>query len=68
MPRIAPVIPARADADVQATLSAVKAKIGTVPKLFSTFAQSSAALNGYLALSEALGRRMSATIVSQHTR
>ena len=56
MPRITPIDAARADADVQATLSAVKAKIGTVPNLFSTFAQSPAVLNGCLALSEALGK------------
>ncbi len=56
MPRIAPIDTARADADVQATLSAVKAKIGTVPNLFSTFAKSPAVLNGYLALSDALGK------------
>jgi uncharacterized peroxidase-related enzyme len=56
MPRIAPIEATRADADVQATLSAVKAKIGMVPNLFSTFARSPAVLNGYLALSDALGK------------
>src|SRR5215475_16000149 len=56
MPRIAPIDTARADADVQATLSAVKAKIGVVPNLFTTFAQSPAVLNGYLAFSDALGK------------
>jgi uncharacterized peroxidase-related enzyme len=55
MPRIAPINAAQADAGVQATLSAVKAKIGMVPNLFSTFARSPVVLNGYLALSEALG-------------
>jgi uncharacterized peroxidase-related enzyme len=54
MPRIAPIDAAQADAGVQATLSAVKAKIGMVPNLFSTFARSPAVLNGYLALSDAL--------------
>jgi uncharacterized peroxidase-related enzyme len=54
MPRIAPIDAAKSDAGVQATLSAVKAKIGMVPNLFSTFAQSPAVLNGYLALSDAL--------------
>jgi uncharacterized peroxidase-related enzyme len=54
MPRIAPIDAAQADAGVQATLSAVKAKIGRVPNLFSTFARSPAVLNGYLALSDAL--------------
>src|SRR5271170_1272440 len=56
MPRIAPIDTARADAGVQATLSAVKVKIGMVPNLFATFAQSPAVLNGYLALSDALGK------------
>ena len=55
MPRIAPIDAAKSDAGVQATLSAVKAKIGMVPNLFSTFAQSPAVLTGYLALSDALG-------------
>jgi uncharacterized peroxidase-related enzyme len=56
MSRIATIDPVHAPADVQATLAAVKAKIGMVPNLFSTFAQSSAVLNGYLALSDALGK------------
>lgn len=56
MPRIASIDAARANAGVQATLAAVKAKIGIVPNLFSTFAQSPAALNGYLAFSDALGK------------
>lgn len=54
MPRIAPLDLAQADSGVQATLSAVKAKIGMVPNLFKTFARSPAVLNGYLALSDAL--------------
>ena len=56
MSRINPVNPAKADAGTQATLAAVKAKIGMVPNLFATFAQSPAVLNGYLALSDALGK------------
>ncbi len=51
MPRIAPIDTAHAAAEVQATLSAVKAKIGMVPNLFTTFAQSPAVLNGYLGFS-----------------
>jgi uncharacterized peroxidase-related enzyme len=54
MPRIAPVDPAAADSGVQATLAAVKAKIGMTPNLFKTFARSPAVLNGYLAFSDAL--------------
>jgi uncharacterized peroxidase-related enzyme len=56
MPRIARIDTAHADAGVQATLSAVKTKIGMVPNLLSTFARSPAVLNGYLALSDALGK------------
>ena len=56
MPRIAPINSAQADSGIQATLAAVKAKIGMVPNLFSTFAQSSAVLNGYLAFSDALAK------------
>jgi uncharacterized peroxidase-related enzyme len=55
MPRIAPIDTPHADAAVQAALAGVKAKIGMVPNLFSTFAHSPAVLNGYLAFSEALG-------------
>src|SRR5260370_32688082 len=56
MPRIAPIETAHADPGVKATLSAVKTKIGMVPNLFSTFAQSPAVLDGYLAFSDALGK------------
>jgi uncharacterized peroxidase-related enzyme len=56
MPRIASIETGHADAAVQATLASVKDKLGMVPNLFSTFAQSPAVLNGYLALSEALGK------------
>ena len=56
MPRIAPIEAARADADVQAALSAVKVKLGMVPNLFLTLAQSPAVLSGYLALLDALGK------------
>lgn len=54
MTRIAPIDAATADAGVQATLAAVKAKIGMVPNLFATFAHSPAVLGGYLGLSDAL--------------
>ena len=56
MPRIAPIDAAHADAAVQTTLSAVKSKIGMVPNLYSTLAQSPAVLNGYLALNDSLGQ------------
>ena len=54
MPRIAPIDAAQADTSVQATLSAVKSKIGMVPNLFTTFAQSPSVLTGYLGFSDAL--------------
>ena len=54
MPRIAPVDAAHADAGVQATLAAVKSKIGMVPNLFKTFAQAPVVLNAFLASSAAL--------------
>ena len=56
MPRIAPIDTAHAAAEVQATLSAVKAKIGMVPNLLTTFAQSPAVPNGYLGFSDALAK------------
>ncbi|AOW15272.1 alkylhydroperoxidase [Hydrogenophaga crassostreae] len=61
MSRIAPVALAQADPTTQATLNGVKAKLGMVPNLFATFARSPAALNGYLAFSDALSKgRLSA--------
>lgn len=56
MTRIAPINPAVADATVKATLDAVKAKLGVVPNLVATFAQSPAVLNAYLAFSDALSK------------
>ncbi|MGL4242774.1 MAG: carboxymuconolactone decarboxylase family protein [Beijerinckiaceae bacterium] len=56
MPRINAIDINTAGKDVQATLGAVKAKIGMVPNLFKTFAQSAAALDGYLAFSDALSK------------
>lgn len=55
MQRIAQIDPALAPKDVAATLDAVKAKLGMVPNIFKTMAQSPAVLNGYLGLSGALG-------------
>ncbi|WP_296508213.1 carboxymuconolactone decarboxylase family protein [Rhodoferax sp.] len=61
MSRIAPIALAHADATTQATLNGVKAKLGMVPNLFGTFARAPAALNGYLAFSDALSKgRLSA--------
>lgn len=54
MARIQTVNRNETSAEVNATLDAVKKKIGVVPNLFATFANAPAALNGYLAFSEAL--------------
>lgn len=56
MPRIAPIDTTKADSGVQATLSAVKAKVGMVPNLFTTFARAPAVLHGYLAFSDSLSK------------
>jgi len=61
MPRIFPVNLDQADDEIVTKLNAVKAKIGMIPNLFSTFAIAPAALNGYLAFSDALEKgRLSA--------
>ncbi|MBR1085903.1 peroxidase-related enzyme [Bradyrhizobium manausense] len=54
MPRIPTVDTTKIDTTTKATLDAVKAKVGMVPNLHSTLAHAPAALNGYLALGNAL--------------
>ncbi len=54
MARIAPITVDAAPAATADTLRAVEKKIGMIPNLFSTFALAPAALNGYLAFSDAL--------------
>lgn len=56
MPRINPVNSATTDAETNATLGAIKAKIGMIPNLYATFAQSPVVLNGFLALSDSLSK------------
>ena len=56
MSRISPLSANQGDAATQATLAGVKAKLGMVPNLFGTFALAPAALNGYLAFSDALSK------------
>jgi len=56
MPRIDPVLLDQADASTAATLMEVKARLGTLPNLFTTLARAPAALDGYLNLSGALGK------------
>ena len=61
MARIQPLAIEAADPTTAATLQAVKTKIGMVPNLFATLERAPAALNGYLALSDALSKgRLSA--------
>jgi len=54
MSRILPVELNKADPTTAKTLDAVKAKLGMLPNIFTTFALSPASLNGYLELSGAL--------------
>ena len=61
MPRISPVDIHNTDHNTAETLAAVKRKLGVLPNLLTTLAQSPAALNGYLQLSEAVaGGRLNA--------
>lgn len=56
MARIQTVNRNTTSAQVNATLDGIKAKIGVVPNLFTTFAQAPAVLDAYLGFSEALTR------------
>ncbi len=56
MVRIQPVNAAAATGHAGALLGAVKAKIGVVPNIFATFAQSPKVLEGYLGFSTALSQ------------
>lgn len=61
MPRINPVTPEATDAKTAKTLEAISMKFGVLPNMFTTFAHSSVALQGYVQLSECLaGGRLSA--------
>ncbi|MEP7341622.1 MAG: carboxymuconolactone decarboxylase family protein [Acidobacteriota bacterium] len=55
MPRLNAIDPKEATGKVKELLDGVKSKIGMVPNLMRTFANSSAALEGYLSFSGALG-------------
>lgn len=55
MPAIHPLKLSDADQPTAATLNAVKAKLGGIPNIIATLANSPAALQGYLQLSETLG-------------
>ena len=60
MARINPLDPEQVDNRTAATLQAVKNKLGVLPNIFTTFAQSPAALAGYIQLGESLaGGRLS---------
>lgn len=54
MPRILPVRPESADAKTVELLNNVKKKLGKVPNLISTMAQSPAVANAYLGFSQSL--------------
>jgi uncharacterized peroxidase-related enzyme len=56
MSRIAPVVSSNADSKVATTLAQLKASLGMVPNLYSTVANSAAALDGYLGLHKTLSR------------
>lgn len=56
MQRIAPVDLKNTDAKTEATLNAIKSKLGMLPNLFTTLAHAPAALAGYLQLTETLAR------------
>ena len=53
MPNLKPINPSPADAATAASLAAVKAKLGVVPNMVLTLANTPVALNGYLQLSAA---------------
>lgn len=54
MPRINPL--SHPEGATATTLQAVKSKLGMVPNMFATLAHAPAALNGYLALSDATSK------------
>ncbi|MDH0647778.1 carboxymuconolactone decarboxylase family protein [Pseudomonas sp. GD03858] len=56
MPRIAALTLDQAPAAARTALQGVEKGLGFVPNTFATLAHSTAALNGYLALAQALGR------------
>lgn len=56
MPRINPVALDQTDANTVASLTAIRRKLGMLPNLHATFAQSPVLLQAYLGYSEALGQ------------
>jgi uncharacterized peroxidase-related enzyme len=56
MSRIALVVPSNTETKVAATLSQIKASLGSVPNVFALLANAPVALDGYLSLSKALSR------------
>lgn len=66
MQRIKAIEPANATSEVAATFAAIKAKLGSVPNIFTTMAVAPAVLNAYLAFSDAAGKgRLSAKVREQ---
>ncbi|HJE67963.1 carboxymuconolactone decarboxylase family protein, partial [Pseudomonas oryzihabitans] len=56
MTRIAPLTLDQASAETQTALQGIQKGLGFLPNAFATLAHSPAALKGYLALAQALGR------------
>lgn len=56
MPRINPIDPNNTDTQTAVTLDAVRKKLGVLPNIFTTFANSPAALSSYVQLGEQLAR------------
>lgn len=56
MPRIQPIDPNHTDMQTAKTLDAVRKKLGVLPNIFTTFANSPAALGSYVQLGEQLAR------------
>ena len=56
MPNILPIDPTQATGDTAKALAAVKAKLGTVPNMFTTLAHAPGALHFYLQGGDALSR------------
>jgi len=66
MTRINPLTIDQVPAAARTVLQGVEKSLGFVPNVFATLAHSPAALGGYLALSQALGRNsLTPAIVSQ---
>jgi len=64
MSRMNPIDPSTASGKAKELLDAVKAKLGVVPNMMRTLANSPAALEGYLSFSGALAKRAQGAVRS----